>query len=325
MHNKFLKITMLKNDGSEIILTYMLEDNNPVVNKWIEMTKKSIKNNMKIKTSLNNVEINNISILLKKINDVLYFINNHYDKKLPVFTNFYELDNIILNYLHEEFEIYGDRIEELQSKNNWSYGLHENFLSLNEYIHMIETAIHGSEDNFPNFSCLYDFTPSGLHEPIKEEYKHFLENKFEWGGLYCGYNTLGKDYLSIAPENDWEVIEREEVRPQIRFAAETWMNFGPDLKTTINKEFYKWYTTLPNKIQNKIPIDNLNKLSLGRYNLGKIIIDENFLSIEPDAKKWLLPTGSVYSIMGKDDCKTKWNREVFAKIVDIKQIEIIEK
>ncbi len=103
------------------------------------------------------------------------------------------------------------------------------------------------------------------------------------------------------------------------------MNFGPDLKTNINKEFYKWYTTLPNKIQNKIPIDNLNKLSLGRYNLGKIIIDENFLSIEPDAKKWLLPTGSVYSIMGKDDCKTKWNREVFAKIVDIKQIEIIEK
>ena len=325
MHNKFLKITMLKNDGSEIILTYMLEDNNPVVNKWIEMTKKSIKNNMKIKTSLNNVEINNISILLKKINDVLYFINNHYDKKLPVFTNFYQLDNIILNYLHEEFEIYGDRIEELQSKNNWSYGLHENFLSLNEYIHMIETAIHGSEDNFPNFSCLYDFTPSGLHEPIKEEYKHFLENKFEWGGLYCGYNTLCKDYLSIAPENDWEVIEREEVRPQIRFAAETWMNFGPDLKTNINKEFYKWYTTLPNKIQNKIPIDNLNKLSLGRYNLGKIIIDENFLSIEPDAKKWLLPTGSVYSIMGKEDCKTKWNREVFAKIVDIKEIEIIEK
>ena len=46
MHNKFLKITMLKNDGSEIILTYMLEDNNPVVNKWIEMTKKSIKNNI---------------------------------------------------------------------------------------------------------------------------------------------------------------------------------------------------------------------------------------------------------------------------------------
>lgn len=325
MYNKFLKITMLKNDGSEIILTYMLEDNNPVVDKWIEMTKKSIKNNMKIKASLNNVEINNISILLKKINDVLYFINNHYDKKLPVFTNFYELDNIILNYLHEEFEIYGDRIEELQSKNNWSYELHENFLSLNEYIHMIETAMHGSEDNFPNFSCLYDFTPSGLHEPIKEEYKHFLENKFEWGGLYCGYNTLGKDYLSIAPENDWEVIERDEVRPQIRFAAETWMNFGPDLKTTINKEFYKWYTTLPNKIQNKIPIDDLNKLSLGRYSLGKIIIDENFLSIEPDAKKWLLPTGSVYSIMGKEDCKTKWNREVFAKIVDIKRIEIIEK
>jgi hypothetical protein len=325
MYNKFLKITMLKNDGSEIILTYMLEDNNPVVDKWIEMTKKSIKNNMKIKASLNNVEINNISILLKKINDVLYFINNHYDKKLPVFTNFYELDNIILNYLHEEFEIYGDRIEELQSKNNWSYELHENFLSLNEYIHMIETAMHGSEDNFPNFSCLYDFTPAGLHEPIKEEYKHFLENKFEWGGLYCGYNTLGKDYLSIAPENDWEVIERDEVRPQIRFAAETWMNFGPDLKTTINKEFYKWYTTLPNKIQNKIPIDDLNKLSLGRYSLGKIIIDENFLSIEPDAKKWLLPTGSVYSIMGKEDCKTKWNREVFAKIVDIKRIEIIEK
>jgi hypothetical protein len=317
---------MAMQDNSELQLDYILHEDNSVVDRWIKMTQYSIDNNMKIKARITNNEMGNIAYLMSKINEVLIFINENYDKVLPTFTDMNQLDSAILNYLHEEFEVYGDRIKDLQAINKWSMELHEKFLSLNEFIHMIETAMHGDKDKFPNFSCLYDFLPAGLHEPVNEEDKHFLENKFEWGGLYCGYNTLGKDWLSIAPENDWEVIDRDEVRPQIRFAAETWMNFGPDMNGTINERFHKWYKTLSPELQAKTPIDNLNKLSLGRYKLGRLIINDTMLQFEPDRKKWLLPTGPSTSwIIGDEDVKIKWNREVFSKAIGISKINIIQK
>lgn len=320
---KVLRVTMTKKDGGVLNLHYNLYDHNPVVERWIKMTQTSIDNNMEIKARITNNEFSNIGYLMQQINDVLETINKTYDKILPIFTDFKELDSAVLNYLHEEFEVYGDRIKELQADNKWSQILHEKFLALNEFIHMIETAIHGLENKFPNFSCLYDFLPAGLHEPVNEIDKLFLEDRFEWGGLYCGYNTLGKDYLSIAPENDWEVIYRDEVRPQIRFAAETWMNFGPDMTNTIRESFYKWYTTLTPEVQAKVPIDNMHKLSLGRYKLGRIIIDDSMKAIEPNIEKWFTPAGpSVAWALGNDSCKHKWNREVFSQTNGIAEIKL---
>jgi hypothetical protein len=322
---KILKVTMTKKDGTTLPLHYALYSDNPVVDRWIEMTKQSLQNNMEIKARVTNNEFNNIGYLMEQINEVLVFINQNYDKELPTFTDFNELDSAILNYLHEEFEVYGDRITLLQEENRWSFELHEKFLSLNEFIHMIETAIHSLEHKFPNFSCLYDFLPAGLHEPVTEVDKLFLEDRFEWGGLYCGYNTLGKDYLSIAPENDWEVIYRDEVRPQIRFAPETWMNFGPDMTNTIRESFYKWYTTLSPEVQAKVPIDDMHKLSLGRYKLGRLILDDSIKQIEPDIEKWFVPAGpSVAWALGNDSCKAKWNREIFTQLNGIQKIEIFD-
>ncbi len=322
---RVLKVVMTKKDGGLLPIHYNLYNNNPVVDRWIQMTKQSLGNKMEIKARITNNEFNNIGYLMEQINNVLVFINANYDKVLPTFTDFKELDNAILNYLHEEFEVYGDRIVELQKAEKWSKELHEKFLALNEFIHMIETAIHGSHHKFPNFSCLYDFLPAGLHEPVTEVDKLFLEDRFEWGGLYCGYNTLGKDYLSIAPENDWEVIARDEVRPQIRFAPETWMNFGPDMTNTIRESFYEWYTTLAPDVQAKVPIDNMHKLSLGRYKLGRIIIDDSMKEIEPDIAKWFTPSGpSVAWALGDESCKTRWNREVFTQVNGIERIEIFD-
>lgn len=325
MGKAVLKVVFTTKDGGTLPLSYNLYDQNPVVDRWLSMTKQSISNEMEIKARITNNEMNNIGYLMGQINEVLVFINEHYDKVLPTFTDFNQLDGVILNYLHEEFEVYGDRIIELQSNKKWSYELHDKFLSLNEFIHMIETAIHGLHHKFPNFSCLYDFLPAGLHEPVTEIDKLFLEDRFEWGGLYCGYNTLGKDYLSIAPENDWEVIARDEVRPQIRFAPETWMNFGPDMTNTIRESFYGWYLSLSPEVQSKVPIDNMHKLSLGRYKLGRVIIDDSMLAIESDVSKWFTPSGpSVAWALGDESCKTRWNREVFSQVNGIKSIKMFE-
>lgn len=342
---KILRADFKTRDGERKRLLYYIHPNNTVVDRWWELMKLSMNKDykdikakypeikvlkeddykMELKTRLTNVGLNNVTFLMESINGVLTGINGVYDKDLPVFTDTNELDNEILNYLHEEFEVYGDRMQELKDKNIWTFDLHENFLALNEFIHMIETAMHGEENNFPNFSALSDFLPAGIFEPLVDDDMHFLGDTLNWGGLYTGYNTLGKDWLSIAPENDFEVIERDEVRPQERFSTETWFNFGPDMQDSLRESFYTWYKTLTPELQAKVPIGDLKALSLGRYKLGRIIIDETFLEYHPVLKDWYLPAGPSYNhVIGPDSVKKDWNNEVFSTFTDLVGMRMYE-
>ena len=47
----------------------------------------------------------------------------------------------------------------------------------------------------------------------------------DWGWLYLGYNTLGKNWMSVSFDDDVDAVERNQIRPQRRFAAELFMNF----------------------------------------------------------------------------------------------------
>lgn len=343
---KIFRTDFLTQSGEIKHILYYIHPDNTVVERWWELMKLSMNKQfseiiekhpeivnknftsdykMELKTRLTNVCLDNVTLLMESINGVLEHINSKYDKQLPTFTDTSQLDNEILNYLHEEFEVYGDRMEDLKKMGIWDKPLHENFLALNEYIHMIETAMHGEENNFPNFSALSDFLPAGIFEPLKEEDIMFLGDQFEWGGLYTGYNTLGKDYLSIAPENDWEVVERDEVRPQVRFSTETWFNFGPDMQDTHREAFYRWYKTLKPELQAKIPIGDYKALSLGRFKLGRVIIDDTFLDFEPDLEKWYIPAGPSYNhVLGSNSTKKRWNNEVFSTFTDIVGLRMYE-
>lgn len=344
--SKILRTDFKTNTGERKIIHHYIHQDNTVADRWWELMKISINTkfsdlvesfpelkdkpfdpdySMELKTRLTNIGLHNVTFLMESINGVLSGINKEYDKQLPIFKNTSELDNEILNYLHEEFEVYGDRMEDLKAAGNWSKDMHENFLSLNEFIHMIETAMHGEENNFPNFSALSDFLPAGIFEPLKDVDTMFLGDQFEWGGLYTGYNTLGKDYLSIAPEDDQEVIERDEVRPQVRFSTETWFNFGPDMQDTHREAFYRWYKTLSPELQAKVPIGDFKALSLGRYKLGRVIIDDTFLEFEPDLEKWYIPAGPSYNhVIGSNSIKKKWNNEVFSTFTDIVGFRLYE-
>ena len=103
------------------------------------------------------------------------------------------------------------------------------------------------------------------------------------------------------------------VKPQERFSAETWINFGPDDWTNYNiASFERWYLTLPKELQSRVPVDNLNELSLGRYRIGHILInDDYFLKYHPIEQDWLSHSHPI---------KQQWNKEVFSTFTEIIKI-----
>jgi hypothetical protein len=251
-----------------------------------------------------------IAQIQQQLNDVAENINAEYDLALPVFENVNMLDETTLNEMHRQFEVYGTRINEDLIPSN---SLHDNFLLLNELIHAYEDILHGDHSRTPSMSVLVDYYPQTEFYPILERDKLHLTTQFMWGGVYLGYNTLGKDWLKVAYDNDLDVIKRGMVKPQTRFSAETWINFGADDWTNYNvASFERWYLTLPTELQALVPIDNLHDLSLGRYRIGQVLINKDyFLKYHPNKQDWLSYNHPI---------KKQWNEEVFSTFTEIIKI-----
>jgi hypothetical protein len=247
-------------------------------------------------------------------------INKLHRVKLPVYTTF---DADKLNYLHEEFEKFEEFLNRPFAGRSLVYQavgpgqkLIDLFFALNEHIHMCEDALNDNGSLGNPAGILYDLHPLGLHKPIEEKDKLFLESDFKWGNLYLGYNTLGKDWMNVLKDGDFEVIVRDQVKPQQRFAAETWMNFGPEIhKTEQIQNYYNKVKSLPAELKNKIPFNNLNDLTLGRFLLGSLIIDQQFLNFDSNQDHWLI---------SNHECKLKWNREVLSTFRSVVKIEIVD-
>jgi len=282
--------------------------------KWIQLTNENLKNpGHKIVSVFNNQTNKDVPEISEKIKELVHQINQEYDKSIESFD---QLDKIKLNYLHQKFENFDERVEELAFKGILTQSLSENFFALNEYIHKCESAIETKEGKWGTFSILYDIHPLGKHLPIEDEDRLFLETEASWGKLYLGYNTVGKDWMDVAKDNDIRVIKESMVKPQERFAAEALLNFTQDiLSIQRNIFFHKWAKTLPSDLQKKIPFYNLNKLGLGRFVIGEIIIDDNFLKYDPNGLNWKTH---------KHPCKLKWSFEVLTTFRSIESIKIYD-
>jgi hypothetical protein len=287
-------------------------------NIWAGLITKNQKflSGKKLHYTFSNYTLTDLNRILEKLNTISKKINQEYDRTLPIFSNSTVLDTKVLNNLHEEFEFYGTRIDELSLRLDFSQKLHDNFLQLNELIHIVEDLVRSTDSEsrpIPTMSALIDYYPQSEFCEIYEIDKLHLRTDFRWGNLYLGYNTLGKDWLKVSHDNDIEVIERDMVTSQIRFSAETWINFGSDDWSSHNViKFEKWYRSLPAELQSKVPVNNLNSLSLGRFQIGRIVIDEYyFLKYHNNLSDWLSPNHPI---------KKKWNEEVFSTFRKIKKI-----
>jgi hypothetical protein len=318
-----LKVTFVDYSKEETTLSYHVYDTH-LSKKWINITKKNLCNpDCRIHSVLNNYDEKSLHKLYQRLREITMGINSLQPKQLPVFETYGVKE---LNYLHEEFENYGQVLDGATLKTSLvklainqnlnSTELRDLYFSLNEHIHACEDALSYSIKKFAQGGALYDLHPLGLHEEIEEDDKLYLSPGTKWGGLYLGYNTLGKDWFNVAKDNDIEVVERKMVKPQRRFAAETWMNFGGDVThAEASRTFYRWVQSLPIQVRQYIPTDDLNELTLGRFMLGEVIINEVFLKYEPNYNYWLVPN---------HPCKIKWNTEVFNTFEKIKKITIVE-
>jgi hypothetical protein len=197
-----------------------------------------------------------------------------------------------LNKLHNSF------VE--SSKNNPTV----DELQINLLIHAIETK--------NNFLTEYDSStkfyknPDIDRIPIKEEYKLWLINENKWGHLLLGFGTLGKSWNEIAKTDD----NLDDLNMQTTISSETIMIFNADfpfLKTPENR-LYKW----AKNSKYSVPLNDLNKLSLGLYLLGEIIITDAFLNFHPTISDWYVPN---------HQCRLLWNRDVLGYNAQVKQIK----
>jgi hypothetical protein len=320
-----LKITFLDNKDQEHYINFKIS-NSDLAKRWKSIIIENQQSNTLSQSNkfIHSVFSNNSYTQLPKINIELRrtvkVINEIYDQKLPEYSANI-LNRSQLNLLHEQFEAYGDRVSELRNSGVLNSELHTNklhvnFCRLNELIHNYEDAIANIPGSFPKMGVLIDYWPPGVYSPLLERDKVYFDTNFKWGDLYLGYNTLGKDWINVWIDNDIDVIARDQVRPQQRFSAENWVYFGRDMdKFERVIEFEKWYFNLPSVLQDKVPTNNLNDLSIGRLYIGSIIIDEYFLKYENDPKLWQLPNSKV---------KIKWNHEVFSTFKNITKFDFYE-
>lgn len=302
------KFTFLDCDNKQHEINYRLIDT-PLTERWLDIVRQNQhRSNNTLNGVFSNRTTSDIPELTNKINDLVRAINSEYDQILPVYES---LDRKKLNYLHEYFELFGKRL----SDTIFSTTLIDNFDQLNNTIHQCEHAMFNSPDKFGVFGLVFDMYPREIYEPLLEEHKLMMRSETLWGKIYLGYNTLGKDWLQVMRYNDLDIIKRDSVAPQIHFAAELWMNFSRDYEAGWwQTEFYKRVKSYPQEIQQKIPLDNLNKLALGRYLIGDVVIDDEFLSFDSNSDHWRI---------NNHPCKSLWNRQVFSKFRHVIDFKII--
>jgi len=183
---------------------------------------------------------------------------------------------------------------------------HDDWKRVNHLIHIIENNLVMDL----NYKLQFNMAGIGADIPIEEHYKLWLStNSSNWGSLFLGYETVGKDWSDIALDNDTV----DDLAVQQYIGTEAVMSFCSQApyEKLIENDFHKWYKTSAQEA----PINNLNQLALGRYVLGQLIITETFIKFNSNPLVWYMPNHVV---------KRQWNQEVLTSANYVESISFFE-
>ncbi len=260
--------------AGELKLHYQLSDN-PVQHKWqqIHSDSKAFSVSLPVNSPANEI--------LKLANDICA------EGQLKLIPDNFTDDD--LNYAHSEMVKIAHTSEKMET--------------LNKCIHILEAHLRNKYIQY-NANVTFFKDDNSEFIPIDEEYKLWLEPNPKWGDLLLGYGTLGKDWLDIFVDND----DTQELAIQNTISSETCMVFRTEYNYPKASEtlFHRWA-----KNNNLVPLHSLNEMSLGRYFLGRIIIDDTLLSYHSNVSDWYVPNHI---------CKLNWNKDIIGSKVSIKSL-----
>lgn len=256
------------------ITLYFQLDDNPVQHIWQDIC---VRNKQSpIVSSFNN----------KSVDQYLNLINSVLER----------LDQPLL-----DFPINSDQLNDLHSRFVRQKTNTEDWDLINVLIHRIEGARKNEIDL--NYYLNFELETNEI-APLEEHHKLWLTTNFDkWGTLSLGYQTLGKNWLDVAIDQD----DPSEVNVKNHIGTETIMAFGIEPLSTKRGEQQFWSYAKDRNIN----ID-LNKLSLGNYLLGKIIITDDMLKYHNQVSDWYVPNHV---------CKLMWNKDVLSKANSITSIQ----
>lgn len=260
--------------AGDIELYYHLNDN-PVQHIWQELHSDSTAFTMGISHSID------FDIALDKLNELCIKVG------YPVLTS---ITQQALNELHNRFV---------------TENTTQNWLDINFYIHALENRLSSKYADYDTSIVFYK-SPIPISVALIEEHKLWLTTEQRWGRLLLGYETIGKDWIDIAHNHD----NLTDLSIQKKIGSETLMVFNSEQPYSYGDaiDFYRW----AKKSTYNIPLDNLNKLALGRYILGDLIITDTFLNYHPTASDWYVPNHK---------CRLTWNRDIIGSSPIVKEVK----
>jgi hypothetical protein len=182
-----------------------------------------------------------------------------------------ELDQAALNALHLRFELF-----ERDSSDQASEDVREGFAELNRQIHVAEGLLAGDlqgEEVAGKTFFSAETDPMCQEALAESDYDH-LKAQLEPGGLYMGYYTVGKNFLTIYQQNDVPLVREHRVAPQTQANTQiVGLLGGPPVPLQSDDEiragFFRWWDR--NRID-QLGYDRTSRpqLALGWFPLGRL-------------------------------------------------------
>jgi len=153
-----------------------------------------------------------------------------------------QVNHALLNQLHFEFETFGDLFKASGGEERTRLAkIYGDFCQLNDTIHASEGAYENRDRGLAEaqFALHASLLPDFYENLTAEMYSEFTLD-WDFGTLFMGYHTLGKDYLAAYWNDDLDLVRRNEVRPQRISSAEIFAYFGPGLRNERDR-FRGWW------------------------------------------------------------------------------------